>query len=313
MVKKAISIGTDIGGSHISCAAIDLEKKSIIRSSFSENKVNNKGTEDEILNSWGIALRNCLSKIPADQLKGIGFAIPGPFDYENGIALFEGANNKYEKLNKVDIGKRLKDLLKLDDSVAIRFMNDASSFAVGEAWMGKSSGYRKSLAITLGTGFGSAFIDDGIPVVQGENVPDSGCVWHLKFKKSIADDYISSRWFTDTYEGKTKKKVSGVKDLVELIHTEPFVADLFEEYGNNLAVILHPWIGKFGVEIVVMGGNISGAYSLFGPHFENALKVKGLSPVVKISELKEEAAIIGSARLMEDDFWNSIKPILKFM
>lgn len=313
MIKKEIAIGTDIGGSHISCAAIDLVKKVIINDSFSENKVDNKGTEKEILNAWSNALQNCLNKLPAGQLKGIGFAMPGPFNYENGIALFEGANDKFENLYNVDIGKRLKELLKLDDSIFLRFMNDASSFAVGEAWMGKSACYRRSLAITLGTGFGSAFIDEGIPVVQGENVPDSGCVWHLKFKESIADDYISSRWFINTFEKKTGRKADGVKDLAELSHTDPLVASMFDEYGSNLATILHPWIKKFGVEVIVIGGNISGAYPQFQSAFKETLAKEGLNPIVEISLLKEDAAIIGSARLIEDEFWESIKPILKYM
>ena len=46
-------------------------------------------------------------------------------------------------------------------------MNDASAFAVGEAWAGSASDFNRSLSITLGTGFGSAFISNHIPIVDG--------------------------------------------------------------------------------------------------------------------------------------------------
>jgi glucokinase len=313
MQEKEIAIGADIGGSHISCAAIDIVNRTILGETYSEQKVDNQAGSEEILNGWALALESCIDKIPGGKLAGIGFAMPGPFDYIEGIAKFEGLNSKFEKLYNVNVKQRLKALLSLDEAADIRFMNDASSFAVGEAWMGKASGYRKSLAITLGTGFGSAFIENGLPVVEGESVPENGCVWHLKYRDDIADGYISTRWLTNAYEKRSGKSVPGVKEISEAVSTDPVAASLFEEYGNNLAEILNEWIEKFEVEVIVMGGNISNAYHHFGPNFEKSMSRAGLNPVVKISELKEDAAIIGSARLLEEGFWKRIKPILSYM
>jgi glucokinase len=313
MNKKTLAIGADVGGSHISCAAIDLTNKRILRNTFTDNKVNNLGTREDILDSWASALRKCLAKIPAESLGGIGFAMPGPFEYTTGIAKFKGLNSKYQHLYDVNIETSLKELLHLDKSLPIRFMNDASAFAVGEAWMGKSAAYSRSLAITLGTGFGSAFIENGLPVVIGEKVPENGCVWHLKYLDDIADSYISTRWFTKTYKKTTGRDIDGVKELAGLATDDPVARSMFEEYGTNLAIILSPWIKKFGVEIIVAGGNISGAYPLFGPHFENRMMQDGLDPDVELSQLKEDAAMIGSARLLEEDFWKRIKPIIAHM
>ena len=72
-------------------------------------------------------------------------------------------------------------------------MNDASSFAVGEAWAGSASKFDRSLSITLGTGFGSAFISNRIPIVDGPLVPKLGCIYHLPYRDGIADDYFSTR------------------------------------------------------------------------------------------------------------------------
>ena len=61
----------------------------------------------------------------------------------------------------------ISENLGIHDDFLIRFMNDASSFAVGEAWAGSAAGFNRSLSITFGTGFGSAFISNRIPIVDG--------------------------------------------------------------------------------------------------------------------------------------------------
>ena len=59
---------------------------------------------------------------------------------------------------------------------------------------------KKSLSITLGTGFGSAFISDRIPIVDGPLVPKIGCVYHLPYRDGIADDYFSTRGLLGRYK-----------------------------------------------------------------------------------------------------------------
>jgi len=152
---KKYAIGVDIGGSHISCAVIDLEKGNIIRESFATQTVDNQASADDILTNWTIALKKSLSYINKDQLAGIGFAMPGPFDYPNGIAMFTESVAKYQNLYGINVAIRLKEILGLDEDSDVRFMNDASAFAIGEAWMGKASKVKRSVSITLGTGFGS--------------------------------------------------------------------------------------------------------------------------------------------------------------
>src|ERR1035437_10419670 len=107
---KKYAIGVDIGGSHISCAVIDLEKGNIIRESFATHEVDNQASADDILTNWTIALKKSLSYINKDQLAGIGFAMPGPFDYENGIAMFTESVAKYQNLYSIKVSKRLKEL-----------------------------------------------------------------------------------------------------------------------------------------------------------------------------------------------------------
>jgi glucokinase len=306
------AIGVDIGGSHITAVAVDMKNHTIIKGSRAESPVDTKAEADEILEVWAGTLRKILEKLPVFRLRGIGFAIPGPFDYVKGICLIRGVP-KYEKLYGVKVGKAISSRLGLPCDCRVRFMNDASSFAVGEAWAGKAAGCKKMMGITLGTGFGSAFIDDRIPVVEGDTVPRMGCVYYLPVGDGIADDYFSTRWFTARYREITGKEAGGVKDVAGAAGSDTEVRALFDEFGKNLGSFLSPWLLRFGAEILVIGGNISHAYDLFGASFESALKQEKCDIRVEISGLKEDAALLGSAYLLDDEFWKAVQPALPLM
>ncbi|MBK7215413.1 MAG: ROK family protein [Bacteroidales bacterium] len=307
-----IAIGADIGGSHICCAAIDLSTHKIIHGTYREEKINNKASAEEILGGWSKALSGSLSGFDKSLLAGIGFAMPGPFDYANGIALFKRVE-KFDNLYGVNVSEELRKLMNLDASIPFRYINDATAFAIAEAWVGKAGNYDKMIALTLGTGFGSAFVDHGIPVTEGETVAEMGCVWHIPFKDGIADDYFSTRWFIKNFEVKTGKTVHGVKDIADMINTEPAALELFEEYGSNMGHFLAPWIRKFDANVIVMGGNITGAFGIFGKYLQKALEDNDLHVQLLLSDLKEDAAIMGGARLLVEDFWVNVKDLLPNM
>ncbi len=306
------AIGVDIGGSHITAVAVDMVKHTIIEQSRAESPVDNKAEADEILRVWSDVIRRVLKKIQIFNLRGIGFAMPGPFDYVKGICLIRGVP-KYENLYGVNVGKAISARLGLPCDCRVRFMNDATSFAVGEAWAGKAAGYGRMMAVTLGTGFGSAFLDNRIPVVKGDLVPGMGCVYHLPFGSGIADDSFSTRWFTSEYALATGKNAEGVREIAEKALTEPLARDLFDKFGKNLGSFLSPWLIRFEAEVLVIGGNISHAYGLFGPAFERELEMAGCRTAVAISELKEDAALLGSAYLLDEGFWKAVQPALPLM
>ena len=311
-MNKNIAIGTDIGGSHISCVAIDLGAGKILRNTLTERPVDNQAQASVIIDTWTEALSVVLEKVPLENVKGIGFAMPGPFDYVKGICYIRGVA-KYENLYGLNITDEISRSLGVHDGFLIRFMNDASSFAVGEAWAGSASKFNRSLSITLGTGFGSAFVSKRIPIVEGPEVPKLGCIYHLPYKDGIADDYFSTRGLLLRYKKLTGKELSGVKELAQLASADKAVADLFIDFGENAGSFLAPWLKSFGAEILVIGGNISHAYSLFGEVFEDRLKKENCFCEVAISKLKEDAALLGSAYLFDDDFWKSVQHSLPLM
>ena len=178
---------------------------------------------------------------------------------------------------------------------------------------GSASEVSRSLSITLGTGFGSAFISNRIPIVDGPQVPKLGCVYYIPYKDGIADDYFSTRWFLGRYNSITGRELSGVKEIADLAATDKVASGLFLEFGDELGLFLAPYLKNFKAELVVVGGNISHAYNLFGGILEERLKKENCNCSVTISKLKEDAALMGSAYLFDDNFWKDVQHALPLM
>ncbi|MEN8200952.1 MAG: ROK family protein [Bacteroidota bacterium] len=308
-MNKGYAIGIDVGGSHITSAVVDLDNNVVLTETMSEKEVDTGAGAGDIIRSWAEAIGESMGRSPS-PVKGIGMAMPGPFDYSSGISLIR-EQPKLRNLYGMNVNEALQT--ELGTTIPVRFMNDTSSFAIGEAFAGSGKGFRRMVAITLGTGFGSAFLENGIPVVESEDVPELGYVYHLPFKEGIADDYFSTRWFVGRYKELTGIRISGVKEIADLADKDEVVKQIFEEFGNSLGTFLSPWLKKFKAEALVSGGNISRAWHLFGGSFDQALKDENVSLVSFVSELKEDAALLGSAQLLVEEYWNEMKDVVARM
>ncbi len=300
MPEKEFAIGADIGGTHITCAAVHIRTGEIQNETLSRVEYRHDDPAENILRAWAEALNAAIGKTGADRLAGLGFAIPGPFDYRNGISEMK---HKFPNLYGLHVPSGLKPLLKQGQDLTMRFLNDATSFAVGEAWAGVGRGCKKVVVITLGTGFGSAFLDEGIPVVTRADVPPEGCLWHLAYRESIADNYFSAGWFAREYEKRTGRPAPSVRQLSVLAASDPETRGLFATFGANLAEFMAPWLARFGAGILIVGGNIAQALPLFGEDLRQGLARAGAAVKTLPSALLERAALIGSARLLDAAFW----------
>ena len=107
------------------------------------------------------------------------------------VCLIEGVE-KYGAIHGVDIRADLQARLHLRD-LPILFRNDAEAAVVGEARYGAGRDYRRLIGVTLGTGCGSAFLEDGLPVTKGPGVPPNGWLYPVLFRGIRADDLFSRR------------------------------------------------------------------------------------------------------------------------
>lgn len=282
--KNNYVIGADIGGTHITAAVIDLQNKVIIEDTRTRVNVNSQGTAAEILESWSAALVRAYEKF-GSPVQQVGLAMPGPFDYENGISLIKDLH-KYEAIYGLNIKLYISEVLGIE-ATDILFRNDAEAFLQGEVVAGAGTGARKVLGITLGTGFGSAWSVDS--VVNDLNLGST------LYQDSIADDYFSTRWFLRRYHEITGLSVTGVSALTSMSKHSAVVGGIFDEFTVNLSSFLKDFILDEKPEVLVIGGNIAKASGTFLDELTSRLTSDSKNLKIKLAQLGEDAALMGVA------------------
>ncbi|RYZ53847.1 MAG: ROK family protein, partial [Sphingobacteriales bacterium] len=283
-------LGVDIGGSHITAALVDLNSRSMVPGSRRRKQVNSQGSVDEIIRDWAAVMEDAFGNTPK-ELRKIGIAMPGPFDYEEGVSLIK-EQNKFNALYQMNVRNLLDERLGLE-SDRIRFMNDAAGFLQGEVFCGAGQNKDRVLGFTLGTGLGSAICVKGVATDVG--------LWNSCFKEGIAEDYLSTRWFVQRYKELSGLSISGVKELLE--GNPSLVNQVFLEFGENLSLFLLPLIRKYNPGTVVFGGNISNAHDSFLSVVQMHLAAAGVDVALKSAQLNEDASLLGAASCWQRTVW----------
>ncbi len=282
-------IGIDIGGSHITAGIVDLKSRDVMPLTLIREHVNSKDNAEKIIDTWAKVIGKLFKDHPQVKKK-IGIAMPGPFDYENGICLIQGVD-KFESLFGLNIKRLLSDKLKIKDE-DILMMNDASCFLKGEIFGGAAVNNDNVLGITLGTGLGSARFHNG-KIFDGD-------LYCSAFKNGTAEDYISGRWFLKRYKELTGESAKNVEEIKEKTSKNASVKSLFSEFGKNLGEALSGYAQKYSCDMIIIGGNITNSWELFFPETKAILDMLSKNVPIKKAGLGEESALIGAASL-----WNS--------
>ncbi len=283
-LHKDIVLGIYISGSHITTALVDLEKKEILDKSYYRSRVNSWASCDNIIDSWTTSMKNSLLNADLKDLK-IGIAVPGQFDYHNGISYIKG-NKKYDSLYGVNVKNKLAQKLEIS-SENIRMVNDASAFLHGELLVGSVNASNKVIALTLGTGLGTSVCDHGI-------VRDAE-LWNSFFLEGRAENYISTRWLLGRYFELTGLNIMSVKSLNKIHGESATVKSIFKEFAYNLGLLLKQFVEEEHPEMIIMGGDITIASSRFLPHVQRFLQQNKINTPITISSLGNHAEIFGAA------------------
>jgi len=273
-------IGIDVGGSHVTLAQVDSEKREIIRSTYIRERVDSFAEAEVILKAWTDNIEKVSSNLKREDLL-IGIAMPGPFDYEKGISMIQ--HGKFNSIYNFNVKDELAKRLNTKTS-QIHFINDASAFLEGEIFSGLAEDGKRTFGVTLGTGLGTTFYNGNI--VTDEDL------WDSPLHDSICEDYLATRWFVNKYEELTGEKITGAKDLLN--KDEAVRKKIFNEYSENFAIFTLKYIKYYDPEILIIGGNIAKSYPYFSEKLKEILKENNFKIEIKISEIFEDAAILGA-------------------
>lgn len=293
---KKYAIGADIGGGHITVAVIDLNDARIVTGSHCRMDVDAEGSAEGILSAWTEAIKQSAQQaideagIEPSAIIGMGLAMPGPFDYENGIAKIV-EQKKFRALYDMDVRAELAQRTGYAPE-SIKFKNDAENFLRGCVFGGVGKGSKRAIGVTLGTGFGSAYYIDG-------DSADAD-LWCAPFRGKIAEESISTRWFNARYEELSGKKVRGVKFLIDGVMngSDKEAKQVFSEFSDTLIEFLVPLVSEKKADTLILGGSIALSAHLFIEPLKVAMAKANPSTRVLTTILGEESTLLGCASLV---------------
>jgi glucokinase len=286
-------LAVDVGGSHVSAAlcALDNLRLSQLTSAPLAGVSSFEGFVDLVY-----LLGREAGRTPG-RLGGAGLAVPGPFDCAAGVSLME---HKLQWL----YGKDLRGAIAGRFGWApeqLRFVNDAAAFVLGELNAGSARGAKRAVGLTVGTGIGCAFAENGHYVTEGTGVPPGGEIWNFPYRDGTVEDLISTRALKADYQALTGKDAE-VKAIAEAASSEDEARAVFETLGRNLGEAIRDVIAPFKPEVVVVGGGIARSSELFLPVAQKL--VEDLSIRIVPSTLFDEAQLIGAAAYWRDESRN---------
>lgn len=291
-MDQAIFIGADIGGSHISIAAIDKASMQIIGNTF-RSKINTEIDALNFIHTLVSLIKQCSTSLQEKKISAICLAFPGAFDYENGIGLYDGSNKKFEKLYGLNIRETLAT--ELQTNIPIFFCNDALSFSLGEYEQLHNASINM-MAITLGSGLGSSFINNyQLLSLTDSSIPNNGELYNWPYKAGVAEDYFSSKALVSLYFEHTGIQVEGVKAMKEHAdNQDPKAIKLFADFGKDLGIFLLHWSNQCGIKAIVIGGSIIGAWDYFYPSMKSIFSNVQNDCSIIPSKNPEQSSMLGS-------------------
>jgi glucokinase len=236
-------------------------------------------TLEKILENIIGGFREVISRLK-DKPVAISFAFPGPADYEQGII------GDLQNLPLFRDGVALGPMLKEHFGIPVFINNDGDLFAYGEAIAGllpdinkklEEAGnpkrYRNLLGVTFGTGFGGGIVRDG-ELFTGDNsaAGEINRTRNRSFKNFDAEESVSIRGLKReyaNYAGISPGKAPEAKEIFEIgAGRRNGNRDAAISAFNSLGVAAGDAIANAVTLVdglVVIGGGLSGAYSLFLP------------------------------------------------
>ena len=220
-------LAIDIGGSHIKGTILDPEGRQ--QTDYKKFVTPPQATSDNVL-----AIINQIAKdMPPYEKVSVGF----PGYVRNGI-VFTAPNLFIDYWKQIPLGQQIADTLKKP----VRLVNDADQLGLGVV-----SGKGFEIAVTLGTGFGTAVLMDGYLL------PHLELAHHPISKGRDYDAYIGAAALEDVGKKKWNKRMEKVFRVVKTV----FNYDRLYIGGGNmdkLTLPIAPNIHRFSNVDGIKGG-----------------------------------------------------------
>ncbi|MFH1409532.1 MAG: ROK family protein [Nanoarchaeota archaeon] len=283
------TIGVDIGGTKIEAGRVKGRK--IVESHLvpTDAKKGKKAVLQHIIKA--------IEHVWNSDVASIGIGHPGPLDLKKGLI--------GNAINLPLHGVYLCDIIQKHFNVPVRLDNDANCFTLGETLFGKGKGKKTVLGITLGTGVGSGLVINGSIYHGRNNALELG---HTTIKFDGRKAKCGNAGCLERYVGtvglaqsarEAGLKASDGKILFDLALAGNAKAKrIFQDYGTYLGVGLANFIDIFDPDVIIIGGNLTKSWDMYGKRALNEMKRRTFfSPCPVVRSTLPSASILGAASL----------------
>lgn len=308
-------VGVDVGGTNLAAGLVD--RKGGVRSRV-KRRTDCTMTDLQLCMELVSLAREAAEKGNAapEEIEAVGFGIPGRVDAAGGTVLFT-PNMPFR-----DTG--LRDIFRREWDVPVFLNNDANCAAAGEYLAGAARGCRSVLMITLGTGIGGGFINEGRlytgahgsameighMVIETGGLPcgcgGRGC-WE-QYASATALIRLTREEMARDGSGLIRElcggdpeKVTGRTAFEAARLGDPAARRVLDTYLCNLSAGLVSLIRILEPEVICLGGGVSGAEDdlLLDPlrrRLDTAFGGEMPAKLIK-ADLGGDAGIVGAALL----------------
>jgi len=305
-----VVIGVDLGGTNLRTAL--LSQDGIILDKRKEATLASDGWKKVIDRLVANIVRQ---KVIAEQrglaVAAVGVGAPGVIQMDKGIVV---KSPNFPDWNNLPLQDALEGALRLP----VVIENDANAAALGEQWRGAGSGIKSMILLTLGTGVGGGIVlnnsiwhgADGMAGELGHMtiLPDGrqcgcgnkGCLEMYASARGIVQSFIDASGGSALTHAGDQQEITSERVYQAARDGNDIAVRVMKDMGSMLGIGIANLINIFNPEMIVIGGGVKDAWSLFinATHQEimrRAFQVPAERTRIVPTTLGDDAGMVGAA------------------
>jgi glucokinase len=275
-----MTIGVDLGGTNIR-AGIKTGHSIINRS---QTVLENKHSLDHTLGQ----LIDLINPLVQPSVKGIGVAVPSVVDTKKGVVYNVVNIPSWERVE-------LKDILEKKFALPVCIDNDANCFTLGEYLFGNTKPNSYMVGLVIGTGLGTGIMADG-KIFAGSN-SGAGEIGYIPYRDKDFEFYCSSSFFKECHN------TTALAAYEQALRGDGEAIAIWKEFGVHLGNVVKAVVYTYDPEVIVFGGSIAKAYTLFENSMRQVLMdfhfPESIKKLQLVRSTNENITLLGAAALIE--------------
>ena len=311
-------VGIELGATSLRVAVTDGRLGVLARASAPGSDIR-RGPEKVLAEAIDLA-RKLLAEQGVDRPAGVGIGVPGPVDFHAGVPVCPPIMPGWD-------GYPVRDALSRELGSPVLLDNDVNVMALGEQHTGVARSAQAFLFVKIGTGVGC-----GIVVERHLYRGADGCAGDIGHIRIESDGPVCACGNTgcleaffggaalarDATAAARSGRSSVLADLLEqqgsltaedvgraIAQGDVVALEMVREGGRRVGAVLANLVSFFNPGLIVIGGGVAGLGHTLLAEIRSVIYRQSLPlatgnlPVV-LSELGDDAGVVGAARLISD-------------